>query len=133
MVLDEDFLSQIVPKSRLESSAEIDKGKDFPCKSVRQKVSGVRAAAWIGKGLAMRGHSGVSVVASVLLKLLLSGTSEVCHCSTIPHKFDSIIPSKPITKLCHQIFQSYIWVIEPPDRIHIWVESLLMPNIYSRT
>lgn len=76
MVLDEDFLSQIVPKSRLESSAEIDKGKDFPCKSVRQKVSGVRAAAWIGKGLAMRGHSGVSVVASVLLKLLLSGTSE---------------------------------------------------------
>lgn len=45
--------------------------------SVRQKVSAVRAAAWVGKGLAMRGHNGVSVVASGLLRLLLSGASEV--------------------------------------------------------
>lgn len=58
-----------------------------------QKVSGVRAAAWVGKGLAMRGHSRVTDVASFLLRVLLSGTSEVSlilvlyiFCKFLPRK-----------------------------------------------
>lgn len=74
MVLGEGCLSEIFCNTILE---ETDRGREVPCSFVRQKVSGVRAAAWIGKGLAMRGHNGVSVVASGLLRLLLSGASEV--------------------------------------------------------
>jgi len=83
MVLGESCLSEMF-QHILEIPEEIDTEKDVPCRSVRQMVSGVRAAAWIGKGLAMRGHNGVSVVASVLLKLLLAGAFEVCHCVTLP-------------------------------------------------
>jgi len=77
MVLGEVCLSEIFLNTILEISEDIDIERNVP---VRHMVSGVRAAAWIGKGLAMRGHNGISVVASVLLRLLLSEAFEVCHC-----------------------------------------------------
>lgn len=76
MALGESCLSAITRNSVPDSLEETGIGRDI------SKVSGVRAAAWIGKGLAMRGHNGVSDVASVLLRLLLSGASKVCYCST---------------------------------------------------
>lgn len=94
MVLGEGCLPEIFCNTVLESPGETDMGRDVPWRSVRQKVSGVRAAAWIGKGLAMRGHNGVSFVASGLLRLLLSGASEVtCH------KFDFVVALKVLTSL----------------------------------
>lgn len=91
MVLAEGCLSKITCNSVLggaeetdiecnsiQSAKETDIETDLPCGSLRLTVSDVRIAAWIGKGLAMRGHRGVFDVASVLLKLLLSGPAKVC-------------------------------------------------------
>jgi len=78
MVLAEGCLSKIRCNSILEIPEETDTEKDGPCESLRLTVSEVRTAAWIGKGLAMRGHRGVFDVASVLLRLLLAGPAEVC-------------------------------------------------------
>ena len=73
MALGEGCLSGITRPDGLE---ETDIGQDV------SKVSEVRAAAWMGKGLAMRGHNGVSDVASALLRLLLSGASKVFFIAT---------------------------------------------------
>ncbi|KAG0566152.1 hypothetical protein KC19_7G042200 [Ceratodon purpureus] len=70
MALGEGCLSLITSNSVPDNLEETGLGRDV------SKVSGVRAAAWIGKGLAMRGHNGVSDVASILLRLLLSGASK---------------------------------------------------------
>ena len=75
MALGEGCLSEITRNSVPDSLKEANIRRNV------SMVSGVRAAAWIGKGLAMRGHNGVSSVASVLLRLLLSGASKVYYCS----------------------------------------------------
>lgn len=88
MVLSEGCLSEIFCNSNWAGPDEIDFGKEVPWAPGRQKASAVRAAAWIGKGLAMRGHNGVFVVASALLRLLLSEASGV---RPLLPKFDSLV------------------------------------------
>lgn len=81
MVLEKGWLSGITSHNSIPHSLS---GESTSVRCVRQKVCGVQAVAWVGKGLAMRGHNLIAGVASFLLKLLLSGTYEVFHCSSCP-------------------------------------------------
>ncbi|CAM6032453.1 unnamed protein product [Sphagnum compactum] len=76
LALDKGWFAEL-PQKKKQSTNEgsvANDTKDVSGDHVQRRVRAICAIAWAGKGLAMRGHSRVADVASLLITLLLSGT-----------------------------------------------------------
>jgi DNA repair/transcription protein MET18/MMS19 len=76
LALDKGWFAEL-PQKKKQSTNEgsvPNDTKDVSGDHVQRRVRAICAIAWAGKGLAMRGHSRVADVASLLITLLLSGT-----------------------------------------------------------
>ncbi|CAK9233389.1 unnamed protein product [Sphagnum jensenii] len=76
LALDKGWFAELHQKKKqsMNEGSVANDTKDVSGDHVQRRVRAICAIAWAGKGLAMRGHSRVADVASLLITLLLSGT-----------------------------------------------------------
>ncbi|CAM6010101.1 unnamed protein product [Sphagnum balticum] len=76
LALDKGWFAELAQKKKQSTNegSVANDTKDVSGDHVQRRVRAICAIAWAGKGLAMRGHSRVADVASLLITLLLSGT-----------------------------------------------------------